>query len=81
LPAGVETIGGFVEHEQARLGKQSGGEAEPLAHSEREAAHLVVGDVGEPDLLKYVVDPCRRRTGAAQAGQRGEVPPGGQRGV
>ncbi len=77
----VEAVGGLVEHEQARLGEQGGGEAEPLPHSEGEATRLVVGDVGEPDLLEDVVDARRRCVATAQAGQRGEVAPGGQRGV
>ena len=77
----VEPVGRLVEHEQTRPGKKRGGKAEPLAHSEREAACLVVGHVGEPDLLKEVVDVRRRSTGRAESGQRGEVLPRRERGV
>jgi hypothetical protein len=77
----VEPVDRLVEHEQTRLGKQRGGKPEPLTHPEGEAAYLVVGHVGEPDLLKDVVDIRRRRTGPAEGGQCGKVPPGGQRGV
>lgn len=77
----VEAVGGFVEHEQPGLGEQGGRESEPLAHAEGEAAGLVVGDIGEPDLVEHVVDSRCPRVVASQSGQRGEVLPGGERGV
>lgn len=77
----VEAVGRFVEHEQPGLGEQGGGEPEPLTHAEGEAAGLVVGDIGEPDLVEHVVDSRCPRVVASQSGQRGEVLPGGERGV
>lgn len=77
----VEAVGGFVQHEQPRPGQQCGGEPEPLAHAEGEAAGPVVGDVGEPDLVEHVVDAGCTRVPAAEFGQRGEVLPGGERRV
>jgi len=41
----------------------------------------VVGEIGEPDLVEYVVDPDGPRVAAAESGQRGEVLPSGERGV
>ncbi len=79
LPGRIKPVGGFVEHEQPGSGEQGGGEPEPLPHTEGEAAGLVVGDIGEPDLVEHVVDPRRPRVLAPQAGQRDEVLPGGER--
>ena len=81
LACRVEPVDRLVQHEQPRPGEQRGGKPEPLTHPERKAAHSVVGDVGEPDLLEDLVDSRRPRAGTAQTRQRGEVPPGGQRGV
>jgi len=53
-------------HQQPRLGEQRGGEPEPLAHAEGETARLVVGDVGEPDLVEHVVDTGRTPVPAAE---------------
>ena len=75
----VEAVRRFVEHQQPRPGQQRGGEPEPLAHPEREAADAVVRDVGEPDLLQRVVDAVGAV--ASQARQRVEVLPGGERRV
>src|SRR5262249_16855502 len=77
----VEAVGRLVEHEQPGLGEQGGGEPEPLAHAEGEAAGPLGGDIGEPALREYVVDPRRPRVVPAQRGQRGEVLPGGEGGV
>ena len=81
LAGRVEAVGRFVEHQQPGLGEQGGGEPEALTHAEGEAADPVVGDVGEPDLVEHVVDPRCPRVATAQSGQRGEVLPGGERGV
>jgi hypothetical protein len=61
LAGRVEAVGRFVEHQQPGVGEQGRGEPEPLTHAEGEAPHPVVGDIGEPDLAEYVVDPrCAR---------------------
>ena len=73
----VQAVRRFVEHQQPRPGQQRGGKPETLPHPEREAAHAVVRDVGEPDLLQRVVDAVGAV--APQAGQRGEVLPRGER--
>ena len=68
LAGRVQAVGRLVEHEQPRPGQQRGGQPEPLAHAEGEAADPVVGDVGEPDLLEHVVDARRAaRHGRASA--------------
>ncbi len=79
LSGRIKAVGGFVEHEQPGSGEQGGGEPEPLPHAEGETAGLVVGDIGEPDLVEHVVDPRGPRVLAPEAGQRGEVLPGGER--
>lgn len=71
--------GGLVEDEQPRPDQQGGGEPETLAHPGGEAADHVVGGAGEPGLGQDVLDARRRPADAAQQGQRGQVPPGGQR--
>ena len=78
LACRVETVGGLVEHEQAWPDEQSGGQPEPLTHSEGEATDLVVGDIGQTHLGENVVYPCGPGAGRAEAGQRGEVAPSGQ---
>ncbi|WP_460061079.1 hypothetical protein [Streptomyces sp. YKOK-I1] len=50
-------------------GEQRGGEPQPLAHAEGEAAGLAVGDIGEPDLVEHVIDPGGPRVQAAQPGE------------
>jgi hypothetical protein len=69
----VEAVRRLVEHQQPGPGQQRGGKPETLPHPEREAAHAVVRDVGEPDLVQRVGDAVVDV--AAQAGQRGEVLP------
>lgn len=81
LAGWVEAVGRFVEHEQPRLHEQRGAEAEPLAHTEREAARPVVRDVGESDLVEHVVDSRGAAVVAAQSGKGREVLPSGERGV
>ena len=62
LAGRVQAVGRLVEHQQPRPGEQRGGQPEPLAHAEGEAADLVVGDVGEPDLRR-----ARRRSPPSRA--------------
>ena len=72
----IEAVRRLVEHQQPRPGQQRGGEPEALSHPEREAAHAVVCDIGEPDLLQRVADAVGAI--APQARQCGEVLPGGE---
>ena len=84
MPLGcrVEAVGRLVEHQQTRLGQQSGRQAEPLTHAQGEAAHPVVGHVEETDLLQGVVDlGAPLGPVAVQPRERDQVLPGGQRGV
>ena len=41
---GVEPVDRLVEDEDRRVAEQRGGDAEPLAHAEREAARALAGD-------------------------------------
>jgi hypothetical protein len=45
---GVEAVGGLVEDEDPRVGQQRQGQAEPLAHAQREPAHAPVSRGPEP---------------------------------
>ena len=47
----VEAVGGLVEHEHGRVAEQGRGQAEPLAHAEREAADVAAGVLRQPDEL------------------------------
>ena len=75
----VQAIRGFVEHQQPRPRQQRGRQPEPLPHAEREAAHAVVGDIGQADLIERIADPVGAV--APQAGQRVEVLARGERGI
>jgi hypothetical protein len=54
----VESIGRFVQDEQIGVGKQGGGDPEPLLHSERVRAELVAASPAEADLLQQGIDPA-----------------------
>ena len=56
-PLRVEAVGRLVQDQQIGIGEQRGGQAEALAHTEREPADPAVGRVGEFDELEHVVDP------------------------
>ena len=62
---GVEAVGRLVEHEHRGVAEQGGGEREPLAHAEGEAADASAGGLGQPDQVEHLVDAaavgCRRR--------------------
>ena len=53
---GVEAVDRLVEEEGAGVAEQRGGDAEALAHAEREPARATAGDVGEADHLEHLVD-------------------------
>ena len=57
----VQAGGRLVEQQQPRPADQRRGDAEPLAHPRREAAHALSGAVGETDLREH---PRELRAGA-----------------
>ena len=59
----VEAVGGLVEDEHRRLAEQGGGQAEALAHAEREPADTSTSVLGHADLGQRIVDPLRRQPG------------------
>ena len=56
-PIGVEPIHRLVEHQYARIAEQSDGDAEALAHAQRELTHPLLGDRRQANQLEYLVDP------------------------
>jgi hypothetical protein len=52
---GVQSVGGLVEHQDSRVAEQRRGDAQALAHAEREAAHALAGDRLDPDHLDDLV--------------------------
>jgi hypothetical protein len=65
----VEPVERLVEDQHARVTEQRPGQAEPLAHAEREPADAAARDVGQPDQAEHLVDPA-----AGQAGRGGDDP-------
>ena len=57
-PLGVEPVDRLVEQQHLGVAEQGGGDAEPLAHAEREPAGPLAGHAGEPDQLEHLVDPA-----------------------
>ena len=55
-PLGVEAVHGLVEHHRVRVAEQRRGDAEPLAHAERELARALAGDLVQADLVDQLVD-------------------------
>ena len=53
---GVEAVGRLVEDDRLRVPEQRGGDPEPLAHAEREAAGALARHAGEPDQVDHLVD-------------------------
>ena len=54
----VQAVDRLVEHERRWVAQQRGGDAEPLAHAEREAAHPPARDAGQPDPVEAVLHPA-----------------------
>ncbi len=54
---GVEPVGRFVEDEDVRVAQEGSGQAEPLAHAQRELAHPAVRRLAQPDELEDLVRP------------------------
>ncbi|GMA96436.1 hypothetical protein GCM10025881_32600 [Pseudolysinimonas kribbensis] len=72
---GVEAVHRLVEDERLRVAEERGGDAEPLAHAEREAADPAARDALQPGERDDLVDPPRadpvRRRHRAQVLARG----------
>ena len=62
-PLRVQAVGGLVEHEHVRVGKDGGGHREPLAHALAERAGAAVRGVREAHDLEQVVDAARADPG------------------
>ena len=76
---GVEAVDRLVEQQHLRVAQQRAGDAEPLAHAQRERAARRRGDLGEPDGVRA---PRPRGTrDAVAAGHRQQVVAGGAAGV
>ena len=60
---GVEAVGRLVEDQDLGVAEQGGGQAEALAHAEREAADPAAGVGGQPDLVEGLVDPVPGQPG------------------
>src|SRR5215471_11489889 len=56
-PLGVQAVDRLVEHEDGRVAEQRRGDAEPLAHTEREPLGALLGYVGEAHEVKHLADP------------------------
>ena len=56
-PLRVQAVGRLVQDQQLRIGEQGGGQAETLAHAEREPADPAVGHAAQLDQPEDVVDP------------------------
>lgn len=62
----VQAVERLVQYHGLRAPDHRGGQAEPLAHAEREAADPLPAGLQEPGLVKHLVDP--RPGDAGQAG-------------
>ena len=56
----VEPVGGFVQDQHLGLAEERAGQAEPLAHAEREALDPAVARIGEVHLVEHGVDAAER---------------------
>jgi hypothetical protein len=59
----VEAVGRLVQDQDVGVAQQGGGQAEALAHPEREAPDPPAGGRGQPRLLQDLVDPRRGQPG------------------
>ena len=57
---GVEAVDRLVEEHRLRVAEERGGDAEPLAHAERELAGALARDVVEADEVDHLVDAALR---------------------
>jgi hypothetical protein len=68
---GVQPVDRLVQDEDLGVGQQGGGDAEALAHAEREAAGALAGHVLQPDHVDDLVDAAAGN--AVGRGQRPQV--------
>ena len=59
---GVEPVDRLVEEQDLRVAEHGHGDAEPLAHAEREAAGPLVRHVLQADQVQHLLDPAGRQT-------------------
>ena len=77
---GVEAVGRLVEDQHLGVAEQGAGQAEALAHPEREALDPAVAGVAEADLVEHLVDAGEGKPGGggtARGGGRGPAGRGG----
>ena len=58
MPSGIQPVHRLVEHQDLRVAEQRRGDAEPLAHAERESLGPLPGHVGQPDDAEHLVHPA-----------------------
>ena len=76
---GIEAVHRLVEQQHPRVAEQGGGDAQALAHAERELAHPFAGHRGEAHELQHLVD-ATPRDGVAP-GQGEQMGTGGATGM
>jgi hypothetical protein len=76
---GVEPVDRLVEEQHGRVAEKRGGDAEPLAHAERERSRPLPGDVVQPDEVDQRVHPLLRDP--VRLRERQQVVVGGAAGV
>ena len=54
----IQPVDRLVEHQDLRVTEQRRGDAEPLAHAERESLGPLPGHVGQPDEAEHLVHPA-----------------------
>jgi hypothetical protein len=71
----VQPVDRLVEHEQRRVTEQRAGDAEPLAHAEREPLGALARHLGQADQLKHLAHPAPGQV--VRLGQAEQVVVGG----
>ena len=61
----VEAVDRLVEHHRSRVAEERSGDAEPLAHAERELARALLRDLAQADEVDQLVDAAARRSRAS----------------
>ena len=56
----VEPVDRLVEHQDGRVAEQGGGDAQPLAHAQREPVGPAAGDGLQTDDLEHLLHPLAR---------------------
>ena len=70
-PVGVEAVDRLIEHEHLGVANECGGDAQPLAHAERETTDALVRYARKPRHLEHRVDATVRD--AVGCGERPQV--------